>query len=85
MTATYARLRLEEEIRIVLDVRSEIISDHGIAAEERRLLLRSSLEQLRSITHAVKLLAKAENGNTDGHSTLSPAVTTKLRSLGIIV
>lgn len=81
----YARLRLEEEIRIVLDVRSEIIADHGISAEERRLILRSSLDQLRDLTRAVKLLAKAESADINGCSTLSANTTTKLRQLGIVV
>lgn len=82
---SYARLRLEEEIRIVLDVRSEVIADHGIAAEERRLILRSSLDQLRDLTKAIKILEKAASTDVNGHSTLSANTTTKLRQLGIVV
>lgn len=81
----YARLRLEEEVRIVLDVRSEIIADHGIAAEERRLILRSSLDQLRDLVRAIKVLEKAMLTDVNGHSTLSANTTTKLRQLGIAV
>lgn len=83
--ARYAILRLEEEIRIVLDVRSEIIADHGIAAEERRLILRSSLDQLRDLTRAVKFLERAMQTDICGRSTLSANTTTKLRQLGIAV
>lgn len=81
----YARIRLEEEIRIVLDIRSEVITDHGISAEERRNILRASLDQLRDLTRAVKLLERAMSPDVNGHSTLSANTTTKLRQLGIVV
>lgn len=74
----YAILRLEEEIRAVLDARRHVLDDHTMPSDERSLLLRATIAQLRDLDAAVRILRPYA---TDGHTTLSPRVLLELREL----
>lgn len=81
----YAVLRLEEEIRIILDIRLDVVSDRGMDPDEREAILAASIHQLRDLIRAVKILERVMDGAGPGESTLSLTSKMDLRQLGIAV
>lgn len=76
----YALLRLEEEIRIVLDVRRSLPNDADLTNDIRSALLLETSKQLRDLVQAVRILERSDRVNT-GESTLSGAVRAELVSI----
>lgn len=76
----YAVLRLEEEIRIVLDVRRSISDDPDYKPDAAAALMIETSKQLRDLVQALHVLERASRGQVDGsgESTLSAGVRIEL-------
>lgn len=81
----YSIIKLEEEIRIILDIRHTVVNDVDMNQGERESILGASIDQLRDLIRAVKILEKVMDGAGPGESTLSLTSKMNLRQLGIAV